>query len=139
MKLLKYLIFLLFNLAYKDGNYKENDTPYFSAAGVVMLYEGCIIEVCLFFLAKHINIEILTYISETAQKVVYGYGFLMCAWLFPINYYFFVKREGFHCIYNEFKHAKINTKRNRIIGYICLILYWPIMCVIVGHLKFWFP
>lgn len=139
MKISRYLGFLIFNHYYRDGNYKEDDMPYFTASGVVMIYEAGIIQIGLFFIEKHIGIGVLGDIFASAQKIVYGYGLLMCAWLLPLNYYFFVKRGCFDRMYNEFKNASINTKRNRIIGYTLLIIYWPIMIGVVGHLKYWFP
>ena len=63
-------------------------------------------------------------------EVLYGnkYGFELTffALLGPANYYFFIKKKRLDSYYNEFRYAKINTKRNRKIGYICLVIYAPI-------------
>lgn len=128
---------MLFNVAYKDGCYKENDMPDVKTAAALMGYEFCLLSIGMHFFNKYLfDLDI---ILEPITNIVYGYGMLMCTIMYPINHYFFVKHGRLDRIYREFKHAKINTKRNRIIGYTCLILYWPIMCVIVGHLKYWFP
>ncbi len=139
MKILRYLIFLLFNLSYKDGNYKDGDMPHFTIAGTMMLYEWLILIVLLFFLNKHLDFGLITSVLKPLDKIVYGWGMLMCALMYPINHYFFIKKKGFDRIYAEFKDAKINTKRNRIIGWSFLALFIPMMAVVVGHLKYWFP
>ncbi len=139
MKILRYLIFLLFNLSYKDGNYKDGDMPHFTIAGTMMLYEWLILIVLIFFLNKHLDFGLITGVLKPLDKIVYGWGILMCALMYPINHYFFIKKKGFDHIYEEFKDAEINTKRNRIIGWSFLALFIPMMAVIVGHLKYWFP
>lgn len=139
MKVLRYLIFLIFNLGYKDGNYKENDMPHIGAASVVMGYELCILIVGVFFLDRYIDFTPISVILKPLENIVYGWGILMCALMYPINHYYFVKKKHLDQIYDEFKNARINTKKNRVIGYTCLIFYWPIMIGVIGHLKYWFP
>lgn len=140
MRMIRYLIFLLFNLAYKDGNFKEGDMPYFQTAGNLMVYQiflGITVE---HFLSRYTGFVILgADILKPLGNVVYGWGMFLCALNYPINHYFFIKKGWFDRIYNEFNNSEINTKKNKVIGYVCLIIYIPIMCVIVGHLKYWFP
>lgn len=139
MRVLRYLIFLIFNLSYKDGNHQENDMPHVGAASIVMGYECCMLVILAFFFNKYMNLTFITNILKPLDNIVYGWGMLICIFMYPINHYYFIKKNHLDHIYNEFKNAKINTKRNRIIGYTCLILYWPIMVAVAGHLKYWFP
>lgn len=139
MSVLKYLIFLVFNIAYKDGNYKENDMPYFGTTLIIMVYESCIVIIGIFFLKKHVDFTYLSNTLEPLNNIIYGRGILMCALIYPLNHYYFINKNTFDAIYQEFKTSKMNTRKNRIIGYICLIIYWPIMMIIIGHLKYWFP
>lgn len=139
MIILRYLIFLLFNLSYKDGNYKDGDMPHFTIAGTIMVYEAPLLLIFIFFLNKYVDFSSVADVLKPLGKIVYGFGMLMCALMYPINHYYFIKKKGFDRIYNEFKKAAINTKRNRIIGWSFLALFIPVMAVIVGHLKYWFP
>ena len=54
MRILKYLIFLLFNISYKDGRLRKNSTPYADATFVVMFYELLIVAVGIFFLDRYL-------------------------------------------------------------------------------------
>ena len=137
--MLKYLVFLLFNLGYKDGNSKEEDMPDVGTAAILMGYQFFPLVIGIFFVDKCVDLAFITNILKPLNNIVYGWGMLMCLIMYPINHYFFVKGGLLYRIYNEFKNASINTKRNRIIGYTLLIIYWPIMIGVVGHLKYWFP
>ncbi len=139
MKILRYLIFLIFNLAYKDGNYKENDMPYFGATIGIMVYEGLVFILATFFLGRYISFPLIDNILKSMDHVVYGHGMLIFALMYPINHYYFIKKNTLDRIYDEFKNDQINTKKNRIIGYICLVVIWIIMAVLIGHLKYLFP
>lgn len=139
MKILRYLLFLIFNHYYKDGKCKENDMPYFSATLAVVMYEGVLFILVTFFLDRYISLPLVSSILKPLDYIVYGHAILAFAWMYPINHYFFIKKKYLDSIYNEFTDAKINTQKNRIIGYTCLILYWPIVIGIGGHLKYWFP
>lgn len=130
---------MLFNLSYKDGNYKEGDMPHFTIAGTMMLYEWLMLIVLIFFLNKYLDFSLVIGILKPLNKIVYGWGMLMCALMYPINHYYFIKKKGFDRIYNEFKKAEINTRRNRIIGWSFLALFIPIMAAFIGHLKYLFP
>ncbi len=113
--------------------------PHIGAASVVMGYELCILIVGVFFLDKYIDFTPISVILKPLENIVYGWGILMCVLVYPINHYYFVKKNHFDRIYDEFKNDQINTKKNRVIGYTCLIFYWPIMIGVIGHLKYWFP
>ena len=139
MQIFKYAVFLLFRLAYKDGNYREADVPYFHTTSVIALYEAIALIIIMHFLQFSMGLTLISDFFSSIRKIVYGGGILIIVVVYPLNHYFFIKRNGLDHIYSEFKNASINTKRNRVIGYSCLILYWPIMCVIGGHLKYWFP
>ena len=66
-----------------------------------------------------------------------GKGFVIAVFaLMAIpNYYFFIKKKRFDRYYNEFRDAEMNTKKNRKIGYICLILYVPICVALIALLS----
>jgi hypothetical protein len=139
MGLPKYFIFLIFNHYYRDGNYKEIEVPYFTAAASIAVYESFILIVAMHFIKNYINFALPFNLLSSLDGIIYGRGMLILALIYPVNHYFLITKNRFDRIYNEFKNAKMNTKKNRIIGYICLILYWPIMVGIIGHLKYWFP
>lgn len=134
MRLLRYLIFLTFNISYRDGHVKINSTPRADATCILMLYEYLIAIVCIFFLSKHVDLGLISDTLNPLDNMVYGWGMLMFIIGYPINYYYFVKKGWLDSVYMEFKDAAMNTKRNRKIGYICLLLYLPIMLLIR---KYW--
>ncbi len=135
MKITKYLIFLIFNHYYKDGNCKGEDSPYSTTAGIIMLYEIFVVYAGIDFIGNYINISLFTDLLNSAKGIVYGRGMVMCALMYPLNYYYFVKKKHLERIYNEYTEAPINTRMNRIIGCTCLILYWPIMMGLIAFYK----
>lgn len=139
MAIIRYLIFLVFNHYYKDGNYKKDDMPYLSTTLAIMGYEVFVFLIIWVFLEKCIDFSLVNNILKPLDHIVYGWGMFFCVLMYPGNYYFLVKKRGLDRIYDEFKNNEMDTKRNRIIGYTCLILYWPIMIGVGGHLKYWFP
>lgn len=139
MILVKYLIFLIFNHYYKDGHYKKDDMPYFTAILFVMFYEGFTLLIAISFLDRYWGTTIFANIFDPLEHIVYGCGALMFVFIYPLNYYFFIKKNGFNHIYGELRDAKINTKRNRIFGWIFLILFLVGAVVLAGHLKYLFP
>ena len=134
MKQLRYLIFLLFNLAYKDGKPDESNAPYFNSVIVLVAFQYVIILIAIFLLSKFIvfNTYFEGIITTERSPII-----ILMLLLAVVNYYFFVRRNKFDLFYNEFKYAPINTKRNRRIGYGCLVLYWVMIFVVIGNLKDW--
>ncbi len=132
MQKLRYLIFLLFNLAYKDGNYDESQEPYFNSVIAVVAFQYMILLIAFFPLDKLIVIS--EYFRFIHPKLIIVF---FLALLVLVNYYFLVKKKYFNMVYNEFKDAAINTKRNRRVGYVCLILYWVFILIVIGNLKSW--
>ncbi len=41
MNKLRFLVFLIFNLTYKNDNYDKNDTPYFNSIVFLLAFEFC--------------------------------------------------------------------------------------------------
>lgn len=132
MKQLRYLIFLLFNLSYKDGNYDESQTPYFNGVLVIMIFQYFILLISFFSIDKFIGVS--EYFKFIHPKLIIVFFFIPLAFM---NYYFFVKKKYFDRVYIEFKDAPINTRRNRRVGYVCLILYWVFILIVIGNLKSW--
>ncbi|TXH66995.1 MAG: hypothetical protein E6Q83_19115 [Thiothrix sp.] len=135
MKRLRYLIFLLFNLAYKDGKPDESNAPYFNSVLVLVAFQYFLLLIAFAFLNSFIACSDLFDGALTMKKrwqIILAMVFLV-----SVNYYVFVKKKYFDHLYNEFKNAAINTKRNRIIGYCCLVLYWVLIFVVIGNLKGW--
>ncbi len=131
MKQLRYLIFLLFNLAYKDGNYDESQDPYFSSAVIIVAFQYFLILTVFFSMDKLIP---LREHFESVLTAKWSRVLFFILLLGPINYYFFVKKKYFDRVYNEFKEATINTKINRSIGYCCLLLYWVLVFGVMASL-----
>lgn len=138
MKLVRYLIFVVFNLIYKNGAHREDLDPYFGAIVVLMIYESTLFIASLFFIDKYLIVGLDNLIFNPVEDIIYGSGILICTIIYPTNHYYFIKKKKFDALYKELKHASINTRRNRIITYVCLALYIPIMIGIIGHLKYWF-
>ena len=139
VRLLRYLIFLSFNISYRDGNVKVNSTPRADATCILTLYEYLAVIPCIYLLSQYLDFSLISNVLKPLDSIVYGWGMLMCAIVYPINYYYFVRKGWLDRIYMEFKGAQINTKTNQMIGYTCLILYMSIMIGVIGHLKYWFP
>ncbi len=129
---MKYFIFLLFNHYYKDGNYKNQDMPYFTAILMLMIYEIFILFTLLAVMDHLLNLSINHNIANLKRLS----GFTTIVLLYPINHYYFIKRKGFDTIYNSYKTAKMNTKRNRIIYGASLILIFIGLIVLWGHIKY---
>ena len=135
MKQLKYLIFLLFNLAYKDGRYDENDSPYFNSVLVMIVFQYFILFIAMASLNSFIDFT--GFFDGPLTMAIRGQTIVIMALLAFINYYFFVKKKYFDRLYNEFKESPINTKRNRIISYTGLVLYWIVIIGVLVNLKDW--
>ncbi|MFN8407675.1 MAG: hypothetical protein U0X71_09390 [Sphingobacteriaceae bacterium] len=135
MKIVKYLIFLIFNHYYKDGNYKEEDAPYFTTTLSIMIYEGIIFYIGIDFTRNYVDISSFTNLLDSAKGIVYGRAMVIFALLYPLNHYYLLKKNNLDHIYNEFKNASINTKRNRIIGHTLILLYLPIIMALIVLLK----
>ncbi len=133
MKKIKFAIYLIFNLSYKDGNYAKNDTPQFNSILAVFCFEFFILLFSISLFEKFTNISLFD-AFESLCPTKLGRVLFFFTLLIPPNYYFFIKKKYFDRIYMEFKDAAMNTKRNRKIGYICLLLYLPIMLLIR---KYW--
>jgi hypothetical protein len=135
MKQLRYLIFLIFNLAYQDGNNEKNDPDFYSIMFMIF-FEFFLLIVGLAFLNKFVDFDVFSDVKPSrGAKLIFG--FIFFAQLYLPNHYFFIKKKYFDRIYNEFKDAEMNTRKNRKIGYTCLILYFPIMLVVIFNLKRW--
>lgn len=138
-RLLRYLIFLSFNISYRDGKIKENSTPKADATWMLMFYEYLIIVPGVYLLSRHLDCSLISDILKPLDNIVYGWGMLMFVIGYPLNYYFFVRKGWLDRVYVEFKYSAINTKKNRTIGYSCLLVYVLVMILVIGHLKYWFP
>lgn len=135
MRPLRYFIFLIFNLAYQDGNNEKND-PNFYSIMFMIFFEFFILIVGLAFLNKFVDFDIVSDVKlSRSTKLLVGLVFF--AQLYLPNHYFFIKKKYFDRIYNEFKDAALNTEKNRKIGYTCLILYFPMMLAVIFNLKRW--
>ena len=134
MQKLRYLIFLLFNLAYKDNKYNEGYVPYVNSVIVLVVFQYIILFITFVTLNKFFLFsEFLEPVFATKWSQVIPTATLLAF----INYYFFVKKKYFDRLYNEFKESPINTKRNRIISYTGLVLYWIVIIGVLVNLKDW--
>ncbi len=122
MKLIRYLIFVIFDLAYKDGTRPKNADPHFATLAILLFYEANIFLTTLFFLDKYIIPGIDAFIFKHVENVVYGSGMLIFIIIYPPTYYYFIKKKKLDAFYQEFRYATVNTRRNRKIGYICSII-----------------
>ncbi len=134
MQKLRYLIFLLFNLAYKDGSSDKENTPYLDSVLIMVVFQYIILFIIFITLNKFFLFsEFLEPVFATKWSQVIPTATLLAF----INYYFFVKKKYFDRLYNEFKESPINTKRNRIISYTGLVLYWIVIIGVLVNLKDW--
>ncbi len=127
MKHLKYLVFLIYNLGYKDG-YNKDFIP-FNVIAAFMVYEIFLLIIVL------ACIEAFTDIHISILHVKTGFGAIFFLIIYPINHYYFITKGGFDTIYNDYKTAKMNTKRNRIIYGTILILILVTLFVLICNLK----
>lgn len=136
MKRLRYLIFLLFNLAYKDGKPDESNAPYFNSVLVLVAFQYFLLLIVFAFLNSFIACSDLFDGALTMKKrwqIILAMVFLV-----SVNYYVFCQKKNTLITFiMSSKNAAINTKRNRIIGYCCLVLYWVLIFVVIGNLKGW--
>ncbi len=92
MKVIKYLIFLIFNHYYKDRNYKEVDDPYFTSVTAIMAYESFIIIVTMYCIEHQFNLSFSTTLLSPLENMVYGRGIVLCALIYPLNHYYFLRK-----------------------------------------------
>lgn len=126
MKKIRYFIFVIFNMLYQDGN-NDKTEPYGHCLMTILLLEFFTILVGMDLLNLFVGFSISKILISSCGGT-HGFGVALLALVVPPNYYFFIKKKHFDHYYNEFRDAEMNTKENRKIGYICLILYVPI-CV----------
>lgn len=128
---IKYCIFLLFNLVYKDGKKEGSPSPYFDAVTVIVLFEYALLFICLEFLDGFIHI----YKYLGPDKIMLRCrDLLFVILLMVVNYHFLVRKGYFNALYREFNKSFINTSRNRKIGYACFILYWIVVIILIGNM-----
>lgn len=135
MKLLRYFIFVIFDLAYKDGTRPPNADPHLGVLIILMLYQGFIFIIALFFIDKHIIPGLDAFIFKDIEEIVYGSGMLIFLILYPPNYYYFIKKKKFDAFYEEFRYSVINTKQNRKIGYafgILMMILLLLTIIVIG-------
>ena len=131
MRSLRFFIFVLFNLAYQDGN-NDRTEPYTPTLGTILLLELFTTLIGTDFLTLFFGFNILKMlVSLCGGTRVFGMLFL--ALFVPANYYFFIKKKRLNSYYDEFRNAEMNTLKNRKIGHICLALYVPI-CIALSVL-----
>ena len=132
MKKLRFLVFLIFNLVYQDGKNEKND-PYFNSVLAILFLEFSTFLFGISFLNQFVDFDIF----NTFESLLTKRGFVIALFALPSlpTYYFFIKKKRFDLYYNEFKDAEMNTKRNRKIAYICLILYLPILFVLIEFVR----
>ncbi len=128
---MRYFIFLLFNHYYKDGNYKNGDMPYFTAILMLMIYEIFLLFTLIAVMDHLLNLSVSYKIASLKRLS----GFTTIVLLYPLNHYYFITKGGFDTIYNNYKTAKMNTKRNRIIYGTILILILVALFVLICNLK----
>ena len=125
MRTVRFFIFLIFNLLYRDGK-NERIVTYAYSIAVLVIFEFLLVICGIDFLNQFVDINIFNVLESLLASEDGVVGTLLML-LFLFNYYIFIKKKHFDHYYNEFKDSKMNTKKNRKIGYICLIVYWPIM------------
>ncbi len=138
MRLIRYFIFVIFNFAYKDGTRPENANPHLGVLMILMLYQSFLFLISLFFIDKYIITGFDAFIFKPVEGIVYGSGMMMYALLFPLNYYYFIKKKRLDIFYKEFRYAGINTKKNQRIGYVCWVLLFIVTLVFGSCMKHFF-
>lgn len=124
MRAIRFFIFTIFNMAYKDGNNEQTD-PYTYSVMIILVLEFFLALLVGFFLRYAVDFDIFDKLDVLCGNK-YGFELAFLTLLGPANYYFFIKKKRLDIYYNELRYAEINTKRNRKIGYACLIIYAPI-------------
>lgn len=91
MRPLKYLIFLIFNLAYQDGNNEKNDPDFYSIMFMIF-FEFFLLIVGLALLNKFVDFDVFSDVkpSRGAKLIL---GFIFFAQLYLPNHYFFIKKN----------------------------------------------
>lgn len=132
---IEFLIFVLFNHFYKDGNYKDEDMPYQTAVFMLIVYELLFVIFFIFFFLKMTGGSMDAIVSKTGTRL---FAICILIFLYPANYWFLLKRNGFINIYKKYKDSSFNTKKNRVIYGTILILLIPVFAVLIGNLKYIF-
>lgn len=133
MRLVRYLIFVVFDWAYRDGTRPKNADPHLGTLVILFLYAGLIFQTVLFFLDEYIVPGIDTFIFKHVEGIVYGPGILISMIIDLPIYYYFIRKKKLDAFYQEFRYAAINTKKNRKLAFMCWIL---LSVILIGSISF---
>lgn len=132
MKLIRYLIFVVFDWAYRDGTRPENADPHFATLFFLMFYTGLIFEAALFYIDEYLVNGLIDYMSKPVDGIIYGFGMLISIIIDPPIYYYFIRKKKFDAFYQEFRYAAINTKKNRKLAFMGWILLSIILIALLS-------
>lgn len=136
-----FALFILFNHFYEDGKHKPGAAPYTTAIFMLIIIELCLLFIIDHFFKKLFGFTILAFVKSQADSGPVMRRLVMlvvCALLYPLNHWFFVTKNGFNRIYDKFKLSDLNTRNNRILYGVILILFYPALFIIVGNLNYIF-
>lgn len=136
-----YMFFLIYNHFYKDGNHAPSDTPKSEAMFILLLYEFIILFTIDKFISLALGISLIDKLISFFGNDIFSskLAFLIIfLFLYPINYKLLVKTRFFDNIYDRYKDSDFNTKKNRIIYLIFIVISFPGIIALGLNLKYLF-
>lgn len=127
MNNIKFLVFSLYNLHYKNGT-NEHANPK-NVIAVLVLYEIFFLVLLFAILDNLFNFSVLSTVKIIGTAV-----FVIP--LYMLNYVYFIGKKGFERLYTQYHNAEINTKKNRVIAYIAIIVLFILLVTLISSIKY---
>ena len=128
MNTLKFLVFALYDLNYKNA---DRHADAVRVVFVLVLYQFCFLIMLFGVFDALTNVSVITSIKKI--------GTMFCLIpLFYLNYRFLITKGGFEKLCVRYHNADINTKRNRIVAAMALIVIFITMVAVISSTKYLF-
>lgn len=124
MPRVSFMIFVMFNHYYRNGEHRKDVAPRSLTILALMLYEACLFLIIAGLIAKFTGFSILDAISFDRTSPIIGKlnAAIIGLLLYPVNHWHFVKNKGFDKLYEEYHNSEYNTSKNRLICAVIWIL-----------------
>ena len=116
MPRVSFMIFVMFNHYYRNGEHRKDVAPRSLTILALMLYEACLFLIIAGLIAKFAGFSILEAISFDRTSPIIGKlnAAIIGLLLYPVNHWHFVKNKGFDKQINTIDSAVLNYRKSFI-------------------------
>lgn len=126
MNKIKFLVFALYDLSYKDADRQADAVR---VVLVLVLYQFAFI-----IMVFGVSDTLLNFSAIASVKKI---GTTICLIpLFFLNYWYFISKRGFEKLHEQYHNDCTNTKRNRIIAAVALVVIFITMVALISSKKY---